>query len=190
MPPTVVVVGNTGAAGATVCKDSVCCVQIAALQQWLSSLWGYVHGSLTPTPHASCRSFAVEPITFIWMRITKALTRLCNVVPELLQWPEAAHLWQVAGQMNQHLGLAAGLPPKPLLWRYGGHPSQPASLRLCAMQAELFRLCDLTRCYSACFAFAGRLQECRGGHWNDCSCSCACCVPFSVRDYALYIGVM
>ncbi len=109
-------------------------------------MWAYTHGSLTPEANPICQGFAVEPITFTWMRLTHAINKLTAASPQLLQWPEVAHLQQVGHQMDQHLGLAGRVPPKPLLWRYAGHPAQPASLRLCVMQADLFQLCDLTRC--------------------------------------------
>ena len=120
-------------------------MQIVLIQQWRNTLWGYIHGSLTPDPNPSAQTFAVEAITFTWMRLTQALHRLTDANPQLLQWPEAVHMGHVAQQMNQHLGLADGLPPKPLLWRFAGHPVQPASLRLCVMQADLHQLCSLTR---------------------------------------------
>lgn len=120
-------------------------MQIAVIQQWHASLWAYTHGSLTPEGNPLCQGFAVEPFTFTWMRLTHALGKLTAANPDLLQWPEAVHFQQVSQQMDQHLGLAAGLPPKPLLWRQAGHPTQPASLRLCAMQADLFQLLAVTR---------------------------------------------
>ncbi len=120
-------------------------MQVAALQHWRGTLWAYTHGSLTPVADPTCQGFAVEPITFTWMRLTQTISKLTARNPELLQWPEVVHLQQIAQQMNQHLGLAAGLPPKPLMWRCAGHPAQPASLRLCAMQADLFQLLNLTR---------------------------------------------
>ena len=120
-------------------------MQVAALQQWRGTLWAYTHGSLTPEADPTCQGFAVEPITFTWMRPTQTISKLTAANPELSHWPEVAHLQQIAQQMDQHLGLAAGLPPKPLMWRYAGHPAQPASLRLCAMQADLFQLLNLTR---------------------------------------------
>ena len=79
------------------------------------------------------------------MRLTQALHRLTDANPQLLKWPEVVHMGHVGYQMSHHLGLAGGLAPKPLLWRYAGHPVQPASLRLCAMQADLHQLCDLAR---------------------------------------------
>ncbi|KAL0049173.1 hypothetical protein WJX82_008148 [Trebouxia sp. C0006] len=119
--------------------------QVAALQQWRGTMWAYAHGSLTPEADPTCQGFAVEPITFTWTRLTQTISKLTATNPELLQWPEVVHLQQIAQQMNQHLGLAAGLPPRPLMWRDAGHPAQPASLRLCAMQADLFQLLNLTR---------------------------------------------
>lgn len=120
-------------------------MQVAALQQWRGTLWAYTHGSLTPEADPTCQGFAVEPITFTWTRLTQTVSKLTSANPELSQWPEVVHLQQIAQQMDQHLGLAAALPPKPLMWRYAGHPAQPASLHLCAMQADLFQLLDLTR---------------------------------------------
>lgn len=120
-------------------------LQAAAVQQWRGTFWGYIHGSLTPIPNPPCQAFAEEAITFAWMRLSRALHRLTDAHPQLQQWPEMVHLGHVAQQMNQHLGLADGPPPKPLLWRFGGHPVQPASLRLCAMQVHLHQLCDMTR---------------------------------------------
>ena len=108
-------------------------------------MWAYTHGTLTAEANPICHGFAVEPITFTWMRLTQALTKLTSANPQLLQWPEVTHLQLVAHQMDQHLGLAGGLPPKPLLWRHAGHPVQPASLSLCASQADLFQLCNITR---------------------------------------------
>ena len=125
--------------------ECVLAMQVAALQEWRSTLWGYIHGSPTPDPNPLCQAFAEEAITFSWMRLTQALHRLTDSHQQLLQWPEVVHMGHVAQQMNQHLGLAGGLPPKPLLWRFAGHPVQPASLRLCAMQAHLQQLCDMTR---------------------------------------------
>ncbi|KAL0028971.1 hypothetical protein WJX77_009058 [Trebouxia sp. C0004] len=119
--------------------------QVAALQQWHRTLWAYTHGSLTPEADPACQGFAVEPVTFTWMRFSQTVSKLTAANPQLLQWPEVVHLQHIAQQMDQHLGLAAGLPPKPLMWRYAGHPAQPASLRLCAMQADLFQLLHLTR---------------------------------------------
>lgn len=123
----------------------VLALQVAAVQQWRSTLWGYIHGSLTADPHPRCQAFAEEEITFTWMRLTRALHRLTDAHPQLQQWPEVLHMGHVAHQMNQHLGLADGAPPKPLLWRFGGHPMQPASLELCALQAHLHQLCDMIR---------------------------------------------
>lgn len=120
-------------------------MQVAAVQQWRGTLWGYIHGSPTPDPTPLCLNFAEEAITFTWMRLTQALHSLTDSHPQLQQWPEVEHMGHVAQQMNQHLGLAGGLPPKPLLWRFAGHPVQPASLRLCAMQAHFHQLCDMTR---------------------------------------------
>lgn len=120
-------------------------LQVAAVQQWRSTFWGYIHGSLTPDPHPLCQAFAEEEVTFTWMRLTRALHRLTDAHSQLQQWPEVLHMGHVAHQMNQHLGLADGAPPKALLWRFGGHPMQPASLQLCAMQAHLHQLCDMTR---------------------------------------------
>ena len=120
-------------------------MQAAALQQWRGALWGYIHGSPIPDPDPLCQDFAEEAITFTWMRLAQALHRLMDSHPQLLQWPEVVHMGHVAQQMNQHLGLAGDAVPKPLLWRFAGHPEQPASLRLCAMQAHLHQLCDMTR---------------------------------------------
>ena len=126
------------------CSD--CAVlQITAIHQWQDTLWGYTHGSLTPTPDPSCRVFQQEAITHSWMQLTKATQALTETHPQLCQWPELSHWGQVRQQMDQQLGLSEGPPPKPLLWRHGGHPSLPASLQLCHMQMQLHQLCAVTR---------------------------------------------
>ena len=121
------------------------CLQIAAMQQWQDTLWAYTHGSLTPTPHPHCQGFQEEAVTHAWMQLSKAMHRLTDAHPQLLQWPQLVQWQQVKQQMDQQLGLSEGPPPKPLLWRHAGHPSLPASLKLCHLQMQLQQLCAVTR---------------------------------------------
>lgn len=119
-------------------------LQVAAIQQWHGTLWMYIHGSLTPTPATICRGFQSEAITHAWMHLTKAVCALITTHPQLQRWPQLAQWRQIQQQMDQRLGLSGGLPPKPLLWRHGGHPAQPASLKLCQIQMQLHQLCAVT----------------------------------------------
>lgn len=125
-------------------------LQIATLHRWQDTLWVYTHGSMTPMPHPSCHVFQEEAITHAWMQLTKALHRLLNTHPQLLRSPEVVHCLQVAQQMDRQLGLSEGPPPKPLLWRYAGHPSMPSSLKLCHLQMQLHQLCAVTRSGMLC----------------------------------------
>ena len=46
--------------------------------------------------------------------------------------------------MSAGLGVAGGLPPKPLLWKHAGHPPMAPSLKLAKALAQLQSMCHLT----------------------------------------------
>ena len=52
-----------------------------------------------------------------------------------------AELSGVRGLVNAQLGLHANVPPKPLLWKAGGHPAGPPSAGLAEAAAQLQALC-------------------------------------------------
>ena len=104
------------------------------------------HASLDPAG-VSTGSLSLEAIAFAWLRIGRHLQNVAALLPACSTaasqaWDRLSH---VAQQMDVALGLDGGPPPKPLLWKHGGHPQLPVSEQLCQLAARLDTLCDVTR---------------------------------------------
>ena len=119
--------------------------QVAALQEWRAALWRLCHGSLTARGAPSAAALRPEPLAHAWLCLRKALQGLTAAAPAAAVLPEAAPLRSAAGRMDRALGLDAGLPAKPYLWRAGGHPVPPPTRALCGAAARLAALAELTR---------------------------------------------
>lgn len=119
--------------------------QVAALQEWRASLWRLCHGSLTARGAPPATALRPEPLAHAWLRLRKALQGLAAAAPAAAALPEAAPLHDAASRMDRALGLDAGVPKKPYLWRAGGHPVPPPTHALCSAAARLAALAELTR---------------------------------------------
>ena len=119
--------------------------QVALFQEWRDTLWQLVHGGLTSTAAPAALALQEEPFAFAWLRLTKALRAIAAAAPGAAALAEAERLAGIVDQVNRGLGLNSGPPPKPLLWRHGGHPSNPPSLELWNASRQLRLLCDAAR---------------------------------------------
>ncbi len=114
-------------------------------QEWRESLWQQAHGGLTSRAAPGATALQEEPFAFAWLRLTKALRGVAAAAPGVSALREAERLSAVVEQVNTGLRLQGGPPPKPLLWRLGGHPRSPPSLELWRAASQLQLLCDATR---------------------------------------------
>ncbi|KAK9833665.1 hypothetical protein WJX74_002204 [Apatococcus lobatus] len=109
------------------------------------SCWRCSHGGLGPlaSPHAC--SGSTEALTFAWLRHLRCIQQLKELPGPLGSALSAAvRLHQAAlDAMSTGLGVAGGLPPKPLLWKHAGHPSMAPSVKLAAALHRLQRMCHL-----------------------------------------------
>ncbi len=115
------------------------------MQEWRAALWRLCHGSLSAHGGAACAALRPEALAHAWLRLRKALQGLAAAAPAVMDLPEAAALSDAAGRMDAALGLAAGRPAKPYLWKSAGHPEPPPTAALAAAAARLAALADLTR---------------------------------------------
>ncbi len=115
------------------------------MQEWRAALWRLCHGSLSARGGAACAALRPEALAHAWLRLRKALQGLAAAAPAVMELPEAAALRDAAGRMDAALGLAAGPPAKPYLWKFAGHPEPPPTAALAAAAARLAALADLTR---------------------------------------------
>lgn len=120
-------------------------LQVGLFQEWRESLWQQAHGGLTSRAAPGAVAVQEEPFAFAWLRLTKALRGVVTAAPGVSTMREAERLSAVVEQVNAGLGLQCGTPPKPLLWRLGGHPRSPPSLELWHASSQLQLLCDATR---------------------------------------------
>lgn len=119
--------------------------QVAALQEWRGALWRICHGSLSVRGDPRAETLRPEPLAHAWLHLRKSLDGLAAAAPGAMALPEAAALRDAAGRMDHALGLEAGPPAKPYLWRAGGHPVPPPTAALCDAAARLAALAELTR---------------------------------------------
>lgn len=120
-------------------------LQVDLFQELRESLWQQAHGGLTSRAAPGALAVQEEPFAFAWLRLTKALRGIAAAAPGVSALREAERLSAVVEQVNTGLGLQGGPPPKPLLWRLGGHPRSPPSLDLWHAASQLQLLCDATR---------------------------------------------
>lgn len=118
---------------------------MAASQEWRGALWRICHGSLSVRGGPRAEALRPEPLAHAWLHLRKSLDGLAAAAPAAMALPEAAALRDAAGRMDHALGLDAGPPMKPYLWRAGGHPVPPPTAALCEAAAQLAALADLTR---------------------------------------------
>ena len=131
------------------CFVCLASLQLSIAQQWR---WGLMHALHTDVdtsePAALLQHF--ERLLFGWMRLRKSVVALLVAVgdqdSQVSAWTEAQQRWAAAAeQLDVAAGIAAGAPPKPLLWKHGGRPLLPRSLALSVAYTQLLSLCDATR---------------------------------------------
>lgn len=114
-------------------------------QEWRGALWLQAHGSLSSAAAPAAQALQEELFAFAWLRLTKALRAIAAAAPGVAALRETERLAGVVDRVNSGLGLQGGPPPKPLLWRLGGHPSNPPSVQLWEASQQLQLFCDATR---------------------------------------------
>lgn len=118
---------------------------MALFQELRDALWELAHGGLMSRAAPAALSVQEEPFAFAWLRLTKALRGIAAAAPGIASLREAERLAGIVDQVNGGLGMQSGPPPKPLLWRGGGHPSNPPSLELWNASRQLHLLCNAAR---------------------------------------------
>jgi midasin len=133
---------------------------LAELQRARAHFWAAAHGAFSLRGWGACASEApalgsagsaaaapvpcVERLAWAWVQMRKRGSALLKALPPL-QGSDAAAAWQqLTLQMDGALSLDAR-PPKPLLWRLGGHPQLPRTLELVAAQRGVAALADALR---------------------------------------------
>ena len=123
-------------------------LQLAEVQEWRWALFHAVHADTASADPAALGAH-LESLVFIWLRLRATAAALLASIAAAAggqDWAEGAKLAAVGAQMDAALGLSAGPPAKPLLWKRGGRPLLPRTAELVAGQEALLALCEATRC--------------------------------------------
>lgn len=115
---------------------------VGRLQMARSELWTNCHGSMQQQYCSGASSTAVatevqpERLAWAWAQLSKRMAQLLSSSPRLLS-AESGRRWVfLQQQMSAALQLGGG-SAKPLLWRLGGHPQLPPTMRLLQAQRRV-----------------------------------------------------
>ena len=108
--------------------------------------WRCSHGGPGPlaVPQACTRS--TEELTFAWLRLLRCIRKLA-ALPGRTEGALAAAIQpqqDALEAMSASLGVAGGLPPKPLLWKHAGHPPMAPTIKLAETLLRVQQLCGIS----------------------------------------------
>jgi hypothetical protein len=92
---------------------------------------------------AGATDFPAESLLLAWLRLRKPLSHLCSALLAADAAAPAAAVAAVAAAAMDHCwGIDALGVPKPVLWRFAGHPSLPSSPTTLSLESDLRSLCE------------------------------------------------